>query len=186
MKIKSKRINFVPEFMIKEREQRRRMVITGITTLIITLLGFSIYFIPWFKNFSLEQACKNYNLEIEYADEENKLLNELKDKQDKLNKKRDLLSKLDKQEINIPLLLDKLAGIAPKEVIFSYLSVKENKQVDVRYSVNNPLEISNLAKNLEKLNIFEKVEIPNVPIVDRKTDVVFKLKLKDNLVKKEK
>lgn len=185
MKLENRRINFIPEFVHKENIRKQRMILITLITVIITLLCFAIYFIPQYKLFTLTNKLNNYDIELKYAKDELKLLNELELTQKSYNKKKDLVNELSKDEFDISILMTELNQAAPKEVIFSFFSVS-GSEVAVKYTVNTPVEISQLVENLKKLDIFDKVSMPNVPIVDIKTDVVFNLKLNSKFIKENK
>lgn len=184
MKVKElkKGINFIPDFMQKEKTQRRRMFIVALSTAVFTLLSFAVYFIPEVKAFTLSVQLQNIETEMRFLEDVKGIKNKLEDTQTKLDKKAKILQDIKKEEVNVIFLTDKLISAAPKNVLLAYFSVDGKDKVNINYIINNPVEATELVNNLKSLNIFEKVDMPNIPIVDRKTDVVFRLKLKDNIL----
>lgn len=175
-----KEINFIPVFVIEERKRIARMIRVAIITAVITLAGFAIYFLPDIQISILKDTLRNYDTELNYLDDIKKIERKLKEVETKLTNKKKILEEINKEEVDIIFLIDKLSSARPPNVILTYLSIDKNKEVNVSYIVNNPVEATQLVNNLINLNIFEKVELPSIPLMDKKTDISFKLKLKTN------
>ncbi len=82
--------------------------------------------------------------------------------------------------MDIGFVLEKLTSAVPQNVKLSYFSTSDSGDISASYIINNPVEGTKLTGNLRKLNIFERVDTPSMPMVDRKTDVSFKLRLKSS------
>lgn len=183
MKSKEKRIqkgiNLIPDFMLKERHSAKRLFIVGLLTVVITLASYAVYIIPEMKIFTLGIQIENVNNELKAFKDLQVLDDKFKETKNKLDQKKEILKSITENEIDIMPLINKVLSAAPQNVFLSYLNVGENKEISVSYIINNPVEANLLANNLRKLNMFEKVDMPSIPIVDRKMDISFKLKLKD-------
>lgn len=174
----NKNINFVPEFVIKEKQALKRIFLVAFLTAVLTLTCFGIYYIPELKIFALNEKIENLNREINFFEDVQKLYDNLKATREKLENKKKIIEEISKNEIDIIPLIDKLISAAPQGVETSYIAFNDKKEISVSYIINNPIQANALVDNLNKLNIFEQVEMPTIPIVDKKTDISFKLKLR--------
>lgn len=173
-----KEINFIPDFMIYEKNKVKRMISVGIITTVIALTGFSIYFFPDMKKITLDVQLKNLDVDIKSLEDVREIKNQLEKTENKLNVKKKILDEVSKNEVDVMSLMDKLAAATPENVELTYLSVSGKDGINVSYSINNPIEATNLANNLRNMNLFQTVEMPSIPIVDQKRDINFALKLK--------
>ncbi|MGE5328868.1 MAG: hypothetical protein ACM3KR_05110 [Deltaproteobacteria bacterium] len=180
----NKNINFVPEFMIREKNAIKRLFIVGIATAVFTLVSFGVYFVPELKIFTLTEQIKNADKEIEFYKDVEVLYKKLNDTEKKLKEKKKIIQEISKNDIDVAALMDKLISAEPQGVQMTYMSITDKMEVAVSYVINNPIEANSLVENLVKLNIFEQVNMPDIPIVDRKTDISFRLKLIDSKIKK--
>jgi Tfp pilus assembly protein PilN len=173
-----KEINFIPDFMIYEKNKVKRMITVALVTTVVALAGFSIYFFPDMKMFTLNIQLNNLKVDIKGLEDVREIKNQLEKTENKLNAKKKILDEVSKDEVDVMSLMDKLATAAPENVVMTYLSVSGKNDINVSYSINNPIEATNLANNLRNLNLFQTVEMPAIPIVDQKRDINFALKLK--------
>lgn len=174
-----KEINFIPDFMLKEKEHTGRRIAVALGTAAIVLICFAVYYLPELKVFSLSEQLKNLNVELNFYSDVKEIKNKLEETEAKLAKKKAILDEISKGEVDVISMLEKLTEAAPQNVALSYLSTTGTDDINVSYIVNNPIEANQLVENLRKLDIFEKVEMPpGIPIVDRMTNIDFKLKLK--------
>lgn len=177
MKVK-KEINLLPQFVIKQKNELKRIIIITITTIALTLFGFAIYYTPQLKLLSLSVKLKGVNEEIEFMSDAKQLKDKLDSTQAILDKKNGILKEIDADDVDIVPLLDKLTKATPENVRLSFLNVNGKNDISADYVIHNPIELNDLINNLKKLDIFKDVQTPNVPITDRQTDVAFKLQLK--------
>ena len=173
-----KEINFIPEFMISERNKVKRMITVAVVTTILTLVGFSIYFFPDIKINALKIERDYLDADIRGLEDVREIKNQLEKTENKLNAKKKILYEISKDEVDVISLMDKLTNAAPENVVMTYVSVNGKNDINVSYSINNPIEATNLANNLRNTNLFQTVEMPSIPIVDQKRDINFALKLK--------
>ena len=169
--------------MIMEKERFGRMIAVAIGAGAIALICFAVYFIPELQVFSLSERVKNMNVELSFYSDVKDINNRLKETEAKLVKRKGILEEVSKGEVDIAMMLEKLTTAAPKNVVLSYFSTTGGGNINASYIINNPIEANQLEDNLKKLNIFEKVEMPAIPIVDRRTEANLKLTLKsDNTI----
>ena len=175
----SKEINFIPDFVIAERNKINRLIVVAFSTTFITLLAFSVYFFPEMKIFTLNIQVDNAKMELRSMEDVRAIKSKLDQAQSKLNQKKKILDDINKSEVDAIGLMDKLNSAAPENVVLTYLSVNGKDDIKVTYSINNPIEATELTNNLRALNLFQDVSTPVVPIEDQKSDVNFALKLKN-------
>jgi len=173
----NKSINFVPDFMIKEKNAVRRWFTVGIATAIFTVVSFGVYFVPELKIFTLTEQIKNADKEITFYKDVEDLYDKLNSTEEKLKKKKKIIQEISKNDIDVAMLMDKLISVEPQGVELTYMSINDKMEVAVSYVINNPIEANSLVENMGRLNIFEQVNMPDIPIVDKKTDINFRLKL---------
>ncbi|MGE5472691.1 MAG: PilN domain-containing protein [Ignavibacteriales bacterium] len=174
----NKNINFVPDFVIKQRKAVQRMFLVAFATAIFTLTSFGIYYVPELKIFSLQERIDNLDREIEFFKDIQDLYNNLNAAKEKLENKKKIIEEISKNEFDIVPLIDKLTSAVPQGVEITYIGFNDKLEVSVSYIINNPIEANALVDNLNKLNIFEQVDMPTIPIADKKTEISFKLKLR--------
>ncbi len=180
MKGISKEINFIPDFMEKEKEQKKRMVKVAILTTIFTLMCFAVYFIPDLQTEFMEAELTSLESREKLMADVKQIKDDLEDTEKKLNQKKSIIEEVSKGEVDIVFVLDKLTSAAPQNVKLSYFSTSDSGEISASYIINNPVEGTKLVANLRKFDIFERVDMPSMPMVDRKTDISFRLKLKSN------
>jgi len=176
----NKSINFVPEFMLKQKQAVKRMFLVAVGTVILTVSSFGIYYVPELKIFSLTEKIQNLDREIEFFKDVEDLYNKLNTTKERLEKKKKIIQEISKDEFDIIAVMNKVVSATPQGVEISYINFNDKLAVSLSYTINNPIEANTLVDNLNKLNIFEQVEMPTIPIVDKKTDISFKLKLRDS------
>lgn len=179
-----KDINFIPDFMMKEKNAVKRLFAVAVGTAIFTLVSFGVYFVPEIKIFTLTEQIKNADKEIEFYKDVEDLYKKMKATEEKLKKKKKIIDEISKNEIDVAVLMDKLISAEPQGVQMTYIKVNDKMEVSVSYVINNPIEANELVENLRNLNLFEQVNMPNIPIVDRRTDISFNLKLIGTKTKK--
>jgi len=175
-----KSINFIPDFMFEHKKAAKRIFLVAVATAILTVASFGIYYVPELKIFSLTEKNQNLDREIEFFKDVEDLYNNLNATKKKLENKKKIIQEISKNEIDIVALIDKLILAAPQGVKISYMGFNDKLEVSVSYIINNPIEANALVDNLNNLNIFKQVEMPTIPIVDKKTDISFKLMLRDS------
>lgn len=176
-----KEINIIPEFMEIEMAKRKKMFIIVITTFLALMFCFSLYYYPQYKLKTMNEENKKLQAQIDDMKDVKDIKDKLNDLETQTKKKRDILTEANKSEVDINYLIAKLTANVPKNVLLAYFSVNGRDKVSVSYIVNNPVEATELLNTLRDLDIFEKVEMPNIPIMDRRTDVNFKLKMKSGI-----
>ena len=178
MKTPVKEINFIPDFVIKENQNKARLIMVAVGTVVFTLMAFAVYFIPEVRLSILSIQNENMNTEMKFLEDVKEIKNKLENLEARVDKKKKALEDISRNEVDVVLLMEKLTAAAPQNVSLTFFSVSGPENINVQYIINNPVEASNLVDNLRKLDIFERVEMPSIPIVDRRTDVKFNLKLK--------
>lgn len=177
MKVK-REINLLPQFVLNQKNQLSRLAIITITTIILTLASFAIYYIPQLKLLSLSVQLKVVNNNIKFMNDVKQLKDKLDTTQATFEKKSNILREISADNVDIVSLLNKLTQATPKNVRLSFLNINGKNDISIDYIIHNPIELNDLVNNLRKLDIFQDVQTPNVPIADRQADVVFKLQLK--------
>lgn len=173
----SKGINFIPEFIVKENEKKKRKVMIATITAIITLFGICIYFIPEYELFILNTKSVKINTEINNMQDIKNIKQQLDETKEKLDAKKKILEEIRSKESDVELITKKLLAITPSNVVLDYYNITDGKTISVNYIINTPEDMVELTNRLKGLELFEKVEIPVMPIVDRKANVNFRLKL---------
>lgn len=174
----NKQINFIPDFMVSERAVLRRRYLIALITFITTLFCFSLYFIPELKEFTLEHQLQNINIEIKALTDEKALQEKLDSIQARVERKRAILQEIANSDVDVLYVINKITSSVPSNVMLSYINISGRDKVGISYSVNSPADLPVLVNRLRELDLFETVSMPNIPIMDKKTDVSFALKLK--------
>lgn len=181
MKESAKQINFTPAFMVKEKSQRWRIINVAVITFVVTLFCFAIYYIPVLKAFSLSIQSNNINTEMRALGD----AKTIKEKFDKIltrsESKSAKLEEIDKNDIDILFIYDKINATKAKGILLSGITISGRDNISINYVISNPLQIADLVESLKNSNLFESVTMPNVPILDRETTIIFRLKLKSGV-----
>lgn len=120
----------------------------------------------------LEEQYKGYN-DIESR------VTELELKKNELETKKNILNHIESQKLDIVGILTKIKNNIPKNIKVSEITIdKENVNVVFSATEGKTLDAAKLIVSLNKIGIFETVDLKKIEMDDNVTDINLLLKLK--------
>lgn len=175
----AKDINFVPDYVFEKQLKAKKQAVTMFWAAICVVFVLGLFSAP-------KIAYKYYDMYVKKLDAQLLQLSDVREKVNLLSRvtadkemKKNVLSNIDKDQIMITKLVSRIENVLPNNIEMKSYSLTQD-MFNVSFKVYTPLEIIELMNRLESLNLFEKVDISSLPIVDTDYIVSFSLKFKEN------
>lgn len=124
----------------------------------------------------LEERRKNVEGELKPLEQYDTSLQELKNKENKLNFQQSLLSSLETEHRYLPIL-SRISAVIPENVWLVEINARD-KNIEIQGRGEDYLAVTNFVNKLEETGLFEEVKIDPSPSVEQQKGqlVIFKLK----------
>lgn len=166
--------------IINKRDSFRLAMILTIIILVLVTAVWTIATIYVINDTTKEYNLSNLNKEYElYKDIEQKVM-ELETKKNELQSKRDYLNQIEVEKLDIVDILTQLKNNLPKNIRVTVLTIdKQNVNVTFKIIDTKTLDAAKLVVSLNKIGIFEDVNISQINLDDNVEDINLVLKLKN-------
>lgn len=172
-----KDINFLPENLIEnnKRAQKNLGKFVIFTAIVLILAGLLV--IPQIIYMYYDAQANSLDLQLKSLSEVQKKVNTLNDLKSQASRKTNAIEEITSSQTKVTEIANKIISGIPATVSLKNYSIS-GTDIGLSFMVDTPLETIDLIKSLEGLDMFEKVTIPSVSIIDKSDTITMSLKLK--------
>lgn len=175
----NKKIDFIDKLYRKKKAKisaNRIIIIEAIICILITLITAVGVFI--YSKISLPKYdTAALNLQIAALSDVQKNIDKLEQEKKEYEEKANNMEKINNHEFDYIGILDILRQGLPKEVSIKNIAMDKNN-VNVTFNINNStLDGARVIVALNKMNVFEPVELPQIELDDNVKEITLNLKI---------
>lgn len=172
-----KDINFLPDYVLQRQVKAKRNATILAWVFVFAFMAGAFYLTPiQIRKYYVAQK-NNELIKLSRLSDVQKKVNALEEFKRNMDKKKNVIGDINKKQVRVIANIDEINKKMPSGVILKNIKFTA-KEFNTHYIVNTPLEVVDLLENLEKSDLYKKITIVSVPIVNKNTIVNIKLELK--------
>lgn len=161
-----KEINFLPQRIILSQEKKKKRLILIIVSIVLATIFGLLVLIPFrMENFYLEKD-RELERELSALNVDSPIYNQMVAKQKEYNNKKKVLEVLKKGNFKVLPFLENVSNVLPAGAYISNLSIIADEGVKITFISPDPVATASIVVGLRKLDVFQAVEIEEVPFID--------------------
>ncbi|MDF9409766.1 hypothetical protein L7E55_15655 [Pelotomaculum isophthalicicum JI] len=178
MNVVIKDIDFLPQrFTLERKKNKQRLLLIMIIFIVAVFAGLSVW-VPFKMEKELLAKSKTLDENINMLNRATPTYNQMIAKQKEYEQKKQTVNNLESNVFKVIPFLEKVSEVTPQGVYVSQLAIIADEGVNITFISNSPVETANILVGLRKLDIFQSVNIEEVPFVGNPSQVKFNLRFK--------